>query len=74
MHSILSEVKKMIYPPPEPEERKAKLKARDLIRPDENALTGKYNCKVCKVSFLSKKAYDKHRKTQAHKTEEKLIG
>lgn len=51
MSSIIAEVKKMIYPPPEPEERKAKHKAKDLALPEEPALTGKFNCKVCKIPF-----------------------
>ncbi len=37
----------------------------------ETASKGKYKCRACVQSFLSKKQYEKHRKTVEHKIREK---
>lgn len=35
------------------------------------AANNKFKCKPCELGFTNKKSYEKHRKTQEHKTKEK---
>ena len=43
-----------------------------ILRPEEESkdlseIKGRFKCKACKQSFVSKKVYEKHRKTTEHK-------
>ena len=49
---------------------------KSILSPEESKdlseIKGRFKCKACSLSFVSKKMYDKHRKTGEHKVKEKL--